>query len=283
MMAVLTGEAPSVSGVNLQVRTGMSVPFARHMLNNGEAPAVEPVNLQVRTGMSVPFASYTWSPIRPRRSRRQNRSPNRQWCGSPALRRSRGRAVAGSEIKMQDYPMSTFFAERDRPVPQIRDGRTRNATELDRDPFAMTPHASAMQTANAIIAPLLVVWDYKVRDATAFAAWLSTKDILLRTSRLQGDPLLAGVKYGGTYEHALQPANATTDRPGACFRTHWGYTDERTMQAMHDLCSGNYERATIVQIDLMEFVQGLKSFIGQADEEHFEQHVLLASSSTGAG
>ena len=91
---------------------------------------------------------------------------------------------------MQDYPMSTFFAERDRPVPHIRDGRTRNSTELDRDPFARTPHASAMQTANAIIAPLLVVWDYKVPDATAFAAWLSTKDILLRTSRLQGDPLL---------------------------------------------------------------------------------------------
>lgn len=51
-------EAPSVEAVNLQVRTGMSVPFAPHMVKATEAPTVEPVNLQVRTGMSVPFASY---------------------------------------------------------------------------------------------------------------------------------------------------------------------------------------------------------------------------------
>lgn len=51
-------EAPRVDAVNLQVRTGMSVPFAPHMLGDAEAPSVKPVNLQVRTGMSVPFASY---------------------------------------------------------------------------------------------------------------------------------------------------------------------------------------------------------------------------------
>ena len=51
-------EAPTVEPINLQVRTGMSVPFARHMLATAEAPSVEPINLQVRTGMSVPFASY---------------------------------------------------------------------------------------------------------------------------------------------------------------------------------------------------------------------------------
>ena len=58
LACTLTGEAPAVTGINLQVRTGMSVPFARHMLKNGEAPSVEPVNLQVRTGMRVPFANY---------------------------------------------------------------------------------------------------------------------------------------------------------------------------------------------------------------------------------
>ena len=51
-------EAPVVEDVNLQVRTGMSVPFAPHMLGAAEAPSAEAVNLQVRTGMSVPFASY---------------------------------------------------------------------------------------------------------------------------------------------------------------------------------------------------------------------------------
>lgn len=51
-------ETPSVEAVNLQVRTGMSVPFAPHMVKAEETPTAEPVNLQVRTGMSVPFASY---------------------------------------------------------------------------------------------------------------------------------------------------------------------------------------------------------------------------------
>ncbi len=51
-------DAPSTDPVNMQVRTGMSVPFAKHMLADAETPSVEPVNLQVRTGMSVPFASY---------------------------------------------------------------------------------------------------------------------------------------------------------------------------------------------------------------------------------
>jgi hypothetical protein len=58
---MLDGSAPSVTDVNLQVRTGMSVPFQPHMLAKGDvaaAPTVENVNLQVRTGMSVPFASF---------------------------------------------------------------------------------------------------------------------------------------------------------------------------------------------------------------------------------
>jgi hypothetical protein len=58
---MLDGSAPSVTDVNLQVRTGMSVPFQPHMLEKGDtaaSPTVENVNLQVRTGMSVPFASF---------------------------------------------------------------------------------------------------------------------------------------------------------------------------------------------------------------------------------
>jgi hypothetical protein len=58
---MLDGSAPSVNEVNLQVRTGMSVPFQPHMLEKGDtaaAPTVENVNMQVRTGMSVPFASF---------------------------------------------------------------------------------------------------------------------------------------------------------------------------------------------------------------------------------
>ena len=58
---MLDGSAPSVTDVNLQVCTGCSVPFQPHMLENGDtgaAPTVEHVNLQVRTGCSVPFASF---------------------------------------------------------------------------------------------------------------------------------------------------------------------------------------------------------------------------------
>src|SRR5258706_6761252 len=52
--------SPELDAVNMQVRTGLSVPFANYMMSRGEAgpPSVEGVNLQVRTGLSVPFASY---------------------------------------------------------------------------------------------------------------------------------------------------------------------------------------------------------------------------------
>lgn len=53
-------DAPTVTAINMQVRTGTSVPFAPHMTDTGsvEAPSVEAINMQVRTGTSVPFASY---------------------------------------------------------------------------------------------------------------------------------------------------------------------------------------------------------------------------------
>ena len=52
-------EAPTVDGINFQVRTGVSVPFAPHMLGGfAEAPSVDSTNFQVRTGVSVPFAPH---------------------------------------------------------------------------------------------------------------------------------------------------------------------------------------------------------------------------------
>jgi len=49
--------APSVDPIQMQVRTGTSVPFAPYMAA-AEAPTAEPIQMQVRTGTSVPFASY---------------------------------------------------------------------------------------------------------------------------------------------------------------------------------------------------------------------------------
>ena len=50
-------EAPSVSAVNFQVRTGISAPFEPHMAEEAK-PSVAPVNFQVRTGISAPFEPH---------------------------------------------------------------------------------------------------------------------------------------------------------------------------------------------------------------------------------
>lgn len=55
---MVDGSAPSVDAINMQVRTGTSVPFSPYMAAAGETPTVEAVNMQVRTGTSVPFATY---------------------------------------------------------------------------------------------------------------------------------------------------------------------------------------------------------------------------------
>jgi len=175
---------------------------------------------------------------------------------------------------MKDQPTSTFFAARKPLDVSPRDSH--QPAELGTDPFAAAPHTAAMQDAGIISAPLMMVWNYKVPDARAYAGWLSTKDIMLKPARLAKDPRLSGVKYGGTY-HVATADNAS----GAHFRTHWGYAGEDAMLAMHALCSGDYERATIAQIDLMEFVHGVKRFVEAAGDENFEQEVLVASSASG--
>jgi hypothetical protein len=175
---------------------------------------------------------------------------------------------------MKDQPRSTFFAARE-PL-DVSSRNSHAPAELGNDPFAAAPHTAAMQDAGIIHAPLVVLWNYKVADARIFAGWLSTKDILLKPARLAKDPRLSGVKYGGTY-HVATADNAN----GAHFRTHWGYDGEDAMHAMHALCSGDYERATIAQIDLMEFVQGVRRFVEAAGDENFEQEVLVASSASG--
>lgn len=51
-------EAPMVSSVNFQVRTGISAPFEPHMTGDGENAEVKSVNFQVRTGISAPFEPH---------------------------------------------------------------------------------------------------------------------------------------------------------------------------------------------------------------------------------
>lgn len=172
---------------------------------------------------------------------------------------------------MHSFPTSTFFS-RDTAEPKKAAART--ATELETNPFAFSPHTAAMIEAQVTLAPLVMVWDYQVADARSYAGWLATKDILVKSARLGTDPRLAGVRYGGTYRIASQD----NEDGVASFRTHWGFTDEASMQAMHALCSGDHDTATIAQIDLMEFVAGVKAHVAAAGDESFVQQVLVASS-----
>jgi len=172
---------------------------------------------------------------------------------------------------MRNFPSSTFFADRQAAPQSTRPNRS--ATELGNDPFAVSPHTFAMLDARAMLAPLVMVWDYRVPDAQAFAGWLMSKDILLKEARLSDDPKLSGIKYGGTYR-IVPPDNGES----AQFRTHWGFTDHSAMEAMHALCGGIYDTATIAQIDLMEFVHGVKSHVAAAGDKHFAQQILVASS-----
>ena len=172
---------------------------------------------------------------------------------------------------MRNLPPSTLFAELEASVPPSEASGARQPTELASDPFALAPHGAAMLEAGAMLAPLVLVWDYRVPDGARFSAWLASRDILLRASRLTGDPLLTGVKYGGSYRFAGD------DDGGARFLTLWGYTDQTALDGMHALCSGDYDRATIVQIDLIEFVAGLKREMARAGERHFRQQVLVAA------
>jgi hypothetical protein len=177
---------------------------------------------------------------------------------------------------MDSFPTSTYFA-RETAEPSQAAGR--NATQLEANPFAVSPHTAALVAAQVTLAPLVMVWDYKVADARAYTGWLTTKDILVKSARLEQDRKLCGVRYGGTYRITGRADEANSDTgDGVWFRTHWGFTDEASMQAMHALCSGNYQTATIAQIDLMEFVTGIKAHVATGGDAHFCQQVLVASS-----
>lgn len=170
---------------------------------------------------------------------------------------------------MRNLPPSTLFSGTAEPAPEAKPARS--ATELARDPFELTPHGQAMLDANVTLAPLTMVWDYRVTDAAAFSSWLATKDMLLKPARLANDPRLAGMRYAGSY----RVASDTDEKPR--FRTVWGFTDQSAIDSMQALCGGNYETATITQIDLIEFVEGIKRAISAAGDEHFSQDVLVAS------
>ena len=49
------------------------------------------------------------------------------------------------------------------------------------------------------------------------------------------------------------------------------------MHTMHRLCSDDSVTATLVQLELIDFVKGLKRFIAEAGDEHFSEEVMISA------
>lgn len=149
----------------------------------------------------------------------------------------------------------------------------RASTEIPVNPYVLGPYAQELLRRRVMISPVLVTWSYRVLEPQRFDGWLATREILLSESRMSGDAALVGIRYGGTY--AVPSAGAHDD--GAAYKTLWSYDSEQAMTSMHRLCSDQDVRATIVQLELMDFVRGLKRFIATAGDRHFAQDVLIAA------
>ena len=157
------------------------------------------------------------------------------------------------------------------------------AIDASRAPFGPTLLGAALKERGVVLAPVLVVWHYRVVAANPFARWLRTKDIILSGARLGLRSETADTHYFGTY--FLQPPLPTAAVPGQratsaiapmMVQTFWGFSSEAAMEHMFDLCRGRIDRVSIVENDLYDFVSGLREHMDQAGQSHFSQAVLLA-------
>ncbi len=157
------------------------------------------------------------------------------------------------------------------------------AIDVSSDPFRPIGLAQSLKERGVMLAPVLVVWHYKVMAAKPFARWLRTKDILLSGARLSLQPETAETHYLGTYILQGTPPTATSDNLAASDRalvavqTLWGFSSKLAMTHLFDLCRDRIERVSIVENDICDFVSGLRQYINQAGKSHFSQSVLLAS------
>lgn len=140
-------------------------------------------------------------------------------------------------------------------------------TMLPFDPFTLDDHASALIERGVMLAPALIMWQYRIARPDAFKAWLGMKEIVLAERRLSQDRLIGDVRYHGTYAVASDP-------PGL-WRTFWGYRSAQAMAEMHRLCSERTPSTTIIQSELIDFVRGLRTFVAEAGEQFFDQDVLV--------
>lgn len=245
-------EMPTVDTVNQQVRTSMSVPYAPHMKGNGAAPSVDTVNQQVRTSMSVPFAPHMRGDA----------------DGAPAV------DTVNQQVRTSmSVPFSTYMrAGKSGPNVEAVNQQVRTSMSVPFNPYMLGAHAEELLKRRIMISPVLSVWQFKVKSHEAFSAWLSTREILMSEGRLAGDAEIRGVRYGGTYR-----VGADRTGTGGTYKTVWGYTSESAMLTMQKLCSDTSVTATIVQLDLIDFVKGMKKFIAEAGDQHFAEEILISA------
>ncbi|HXF53725.1 MAG TPA: hypothetical protein VNK52_06330 [Hyphomicrobiaceae bacterium] len=221
-----------------------------------EAPTLGALNWQVRTAASVPFASYM--------------------AGRSEADRAPSVDVLDLQVRTAaSVPFADYMAKHARaaePSAEPVGMQVRTAATVPFNPYMLSAYAEDLLKRRVMISPVLVVWRYRIANDEKFASWLATQEILLSESRISGDGELKGVRYGGTYRIASGTAGQ-----GSRFKTVWGYMSEAAMNAMHRLCSEGSATATIVQLELIEFVKGIRSFIAQAGEKHFAQEVLIAA------
>ncbi len=168
-------------------------------------------------------------------------------------------------------PFSEHMRGREMPPSHVgdADGHRTSDTSVPGDPFAMGPTGHHLVMRHVLLAPVIVSWRYRVANTTQFRNWLSTREILFNTDRMALDPETTGIRYGGTFRCAgIEEA--------AVFKTFWGFLSEADMQLQQRLATDASVRPTIVQLELIEFMAGLKRFIGEAGTEHFTQDVLTA-------
>ena len=155
---------------------------------------------------------------------------------------------------------------------QTGDGHGRDATTLEFDPFQMGPTGHNLMMRHVLLAPVVVGWRYRIANEHGFKNWLSTREILLSQARMAFDPEVAGIRYGGTYRIGGGGSAA------GVYKTMWGYETESAMGFMHALASDPSIHPTIVQSEIIDFINGMKRFIAEAGDEHFSQEVLIAAS-----
>ena len=294
-----TIEAPAVEAVNQQVRTSMSVPFQRHMLGNAltsaetiEAPAVDAINQQVRTSMSVPFQRHMLGSTLASGSAVETplvddvNQQVRTSMSVPYAPHMRGRDAnvaikpsvdtVNQQVRTSmSVPFSSYMrgsSAKSGPALDAVNQQVRTSMSVPFNPYMLGAHAEELLKRRIIISPVLSVWQYQVKSHEAFSAWLATREILMSEGRLGGDAEVKGVRYGGTYRVGADKSGA-----GGTYKTVWGYTSENSMLSMQRLCSDTSVTATIVQLELIDFVKGMKKFITEAGDTNFAEEILISA------